>query len=97
MSPLQAVMIGGVLTTPGNRPPFPTLQLQERKGNLLKQDAVPTRAIHSGGVSVSDSAWELAGLRKFLPWLEGGIAGRFVTMNKDLQRRFQQCGYKRFN
>jgi hypothetical protein len=51
----------------------------------LKQDAEPSRAIHSGSVSVSESAWELAGLRKFLPWLEGGIAGRLVSINVDME------------
>ena len=51
----------------------------------LKQDAVPTRTINSGSVTVAESAWELAGLRKIFPWLEGGIAGRLVSINVDMQ------------
>jgi hypothetical protein len=50
----------------------------------LKQDAVPTRLIQSGSVSLDETAWELAGLRKLLPWLEGGIAGRLVSLNAEL-------------
>jgi hypothetical protein len=51
----------------------------------LKQDAEPSKAIESGSVSVAESAWELAGMRKFLPWLEGGIAGRLVSLKVDME------------
>jgi len=51
----------------------------------LKQDATPTKIINSGSVSVSETAWELAGLRKFLPWLEGGIGGRLVSLKVDME------------
>jgi hypothetical protein len=51
----------------------------------LNQDVVPTKIIKSGSVSVSESAWELAGLRKILPWLEGGIAGRLVSLKLDME------------
>lgn len=49
----------------------------------LKQDATPTRIINSGTVSMSETAWELAGLRKLLPWLECGIAGRLLNIKVD--------------
>jgi len=54
----------------------------------LKQDVVPTTLIKSGGLSVSETAWELAGIRKFLPWLEGGIGGRLlnIKMNAEIVR-----------
>ena len=50
----------------------------------LKQDAEPTKIINSGSVSVSESAWELAGMRKFLPWLECGIAGRLLNIKVNM-------------
>ena len=58
----------------------------------LKQDAVPTKIINSGNVSVSESAWELAGLRKFLPWLECGIAGRLLNIKVDMEVVRNQVG-----
>ena len=51
----------------------------------LKQDVVPTTLIESGSLCVSETAWELAGLRKFLPWLEGGIGGRLLNINVDAE------------
>ncbi len=36
----------------------------------LKQDAVPSKTINSGSVTVSETAWELAGLHTIFPWLE---------------------------
>jgi hypothetical protein len=58
----------------------------------LNQDVVPTKIINSGSVSVSESAWELAGLRKILPWLEGGIAGRLVSIKADMEVVRNQVG-----
>jgi hypothetical protein len=49
----------------------------------LSQDAEPTKLINSGNVTVSETAWELAGLRTLLPWLEGGVAGRMLRIDMD--------------
>ena len=51
----------------------------------VSQDAEPGRAINSGNVTVSETAWELAGLRTILPWLEGGIAGRMLWIGVDAE------------
>jgi hypothetical protein len=51
----------------------------------LKQDVVPTTVINGGSLTVSETAWELAGLRRFLPWLEGGIGGRLLNINVDAE------------
>ena len=58
----------------------------------LKQDAEPTRTIASGSVSMSETGWELAGLRKILPWLESGIAGRLVSLKVDMEVVRNQIG-----
>jgi hypothetical protein len=58
----------------------------------LKQDVVPTKAISSGSASVAETAWELAGLWKILPWLEGGIAGRLVSIKADMEVVRNQIG-----
>jgi hypothetical protein len=58
----------------------------------LKQDAEPTRTIKSGSVSMTESAWELTGMRKILPWLEGGIAGRLVSLKVDMEVVRNQVG-----
>jgi hypothetical protein len=51
----------------------------------LKQDATPTKVINTGSVSVTESVWELAGLHRFLPWLEGGIGCRLLNINVDAE------------
>ncbi len=51
----------------------------------LKQDAEPSKTINSGSATTVESAWELAGLRTFLPWLEGGIAFRLMTIKADME------------
>jgi hypothetical protein len=51
----------------------------------LSQDAEPGKAINSGNVTLSETAWELAGLRTILPWLEGGIAGRMLWITADAE------------
>jgi hypothetical protein len=51
----------------------------------LRQDVVPTTVVNGGSLSVSETAWELAGLRRFLPWLEGGIGGRLLRINVDAE------------
>ena len=51
----------------------------------LKQDLEPTRFISSGSVTVSETSWELAGMRKLLPWLEGGFGGRILSISVDME------------
>lgn len=58
----------------------------------LKQDAVPDKAIKSGSVTVSETAWELAGLHTIYPWLEGGIAGRLLSIDVDMAVVRNQVG-----
>jgi hypothetical protein len=47
----------------------------------LGEDATPGTIIKSGDVTVKQFAWELAGLRKLLPWLEGGIGLRLNNLD----------------
>jgi len=58
----------------------------------LKQDAVPSQTIYSGTVSVAEMAWELAGLKKILPWLEGGIGARLVSLKAEMEFLRNQVG-----
>lgn len=53
----------------------------------LEQDAVPTTLITSGKVSMQQTAWELAGLKRMQPWLDLGIGARLVNLQAgiDLQ------------
>jgi hypothetical protein len=51
----------------------------------LKQDAEPSKTVNSGSVTATESAWELAGMRTFLPWLEGGIGFRLMTLKVDME------------
>jgi hypothetical protein len=51
----------------------------------LEQDAVASSLIQSGSVSVKEAAWELAGLRRISPWLEGGVAGRLVSLDAEVK------------
>jgi hypothetical protein len=51
----------------------------------LNQDFTPTTLVKSGSVTMSETAWELAGLRRFLPWLEGGIGGRLLNIKMDAE------------
>ena len=46
----------------------------------LGEDVKPGTIINSGEVDVKQFAWELAGLRKILPWLEAGIGGRLNSL-----------------
>jgi hypothetical protein len=50
----------------------------------LDQDATPGRLINNGSVDVKQLTWELAGLRKLLPWLEAGIGGRLNSFKTDI-------------
>jgi hypothetical protein len=47
----------------------------------LGEDATPGTIINSGDVTVKQFAWELVGLRKLLPWLEGGIGLRLNNLD----------------
>jgi hypothetical protein len=50
----------------------------------LGQDVVPTNIISGGGITMKQLAWEIAGLKRIIPWLEGGIGGRLVSLNMDM-------------
>jgi hypothetical protein len=47
----------------------------------LGQDVKQSALINNGEVTVKQFAWELAALRKLLPWLEGGIGLRLNSLN----------------
>lgn len=53
----------------------------------LEQNAVPTTLITSGKVSMQQTAWELAGLKRVQPWLDLGLGTRLVNLQAgiDLQ------------
>ena len=46
----------------------------------LGQDVVPDNLVSSGAVTMKQYAWEVAGLKRITPWLEGGIGGRLVSL-----------------
>lgn len=46
----------------------------------LGQDISPGRLITGGEVTMKQTAWELAGLKRIAPWLDGGIGGRLVSL-----------------
>jgi hypothetical protein len=46
----------------------------------LGQDAVPGNIVTSAEVTMKQTAWELAGLKRVKPWLDAGIAGRLVSL-----------------
>jgi hypothetical protein len=50
----------------------------------LEQDAVPTTLITSGQVSMQQTAWELAGLKRVQPWLELGLGARLVNLQAEI-------------
>ena len=47
----------------------------------LGENATPGTFINNGDITVKQFAWELAGLRKLLPWLEGGIGLRLNNLD----------------
>jgi len=51
----------------------------------LGQDATPGKLINNGEVTVKQFAWEVAGLRKLLPCLEGGVGLRLNSLNNELE------------
>lgn len=50
----------------------------------LGADITPNILINYGELEVKQLSWELAGLRKFLPWLEGGIGLQLNSMKSEL-------------
>jgi len=50
----------------------------------LKQDVTPGKLINSGDVSVSQLAWEPAGLYRIAPFLEVGAGGRLNSLSTDI-------------
>lgn len=50
----------------------------------LKEEVRPGTLINSGQVQVKQLSWEVAGLRKFLPWLEAGIGLRLNSFTNSL-------------
>jgi hypothetical protein len=53
----------------------------------LGQDVKESKIIKSGKVDMKETAWELAGLKRLTPWLEGGIGARLMVLGAgvDLQ------------
>lgn len=51
----------------------------------LGQDVVPNNLVSSGAVTMKQTAWEVAGLKRFTPWLEGGLGGRLVSLYTGLE------------
>jgi hypothetical protein len=47
----------------------------------LGQDVVPdSKLIQSGDAIMKQYVWELAGLKRITPWLDGGIGGRLIDL-----------------
>lgn len=51
----------------------------------LGQDVTPTNVITGGEVDMKQTAWEVAGLKRITPWLEGGLGGRLVSLYTGLE------------
>ena len=50
----------------------------------LGQDVVPNDSVTRGEITMKQTAWEVAGLKRITPWLEGGLGGRLVSLNTGL-------------
>jgi hypothetical protein len=50
----------------------------------LKQDVTPGALIVSGELGAKQFAWEVAGLFKVLPWLDGGVGARLNTLSMEM-------------
>ncbi|MCK5371530.1 MAG: outer membrane beta-barrel protein [Cyclobacteriaceae bacterium] len=57
----------------------------------LGQGVEPSQVITSGDVTMKQLAWELAGLKRITPWLDGGLGGRLVSLytGLDLETIFE--------
>ena len=50
----------------------------------LRQDIKTGEFITGGDVTMQELAWEVAGLRRVLPWLDAGIALRLVSLDMEI-------------
>jgi hypothetical protein len=46
----------------------------------LGQEAAPGEIVTSAEVTMKQTAWELAGMKRVTPWLDAGFAGRIVSL-----------------
>ena len=51
----------------------------------LGQSVEPGIVVSSGEVTMKQLAWELAGLKRITPWLDGGVGGRLVDLYTGLE------------
>lgn len=58
----------------------------------LAQDVTPGILISSGKVTVKQTAWEAAGLRNLLPWLDAGIGFRLNSLSTDVELLTKNIG-----
>ncbi|MDW5290908.1 hypothetical protein [Formosa sp. PL04] len=49
----------------------------------LGQDATPDRLVEKADIDVTETIWELAGFRRFLPMLEAGVGMRLVSIGAE--------------
>ena len=47
----------------------------------LGQDAQQSNFVTGGDVTMKETCWELAGLKRITPWLDAGIGGRLLSLN----------------
>ncbi len=55
----------------------------------LAQGATSSLLVESGEVSLTETIWEVAGLKRVSSWLEVGAAARLVSMSTDINLVFQ--------
>ncbi len=53
----------------------------------LGQDIQARKFITGGDVTMQQVAWEVAGLRKVMPWLDAGIALRLVSLDMEINTK----------
>lgn len=58
----------------------------------LTQDINEGDVINSGEIGATQIAWELAGMRKVLPWLEVGVSGILNTLSNELNVNINNPG-----
>lgn len=58
----------------------------------LNQDVSERNLVKSGNADAKQFAWELAGLRKLLPWLEAGLGARLNSLTSGLQLNIETPG-----
>jgi hypothetical protein len=47
----------------------------------LGQDAQESNLVTGGDVTMKETCWELAGLKRITPWLDAGVGGRLLSLN----------------